>query len=212
MGLIAWRVWPEIASARVAHDAGNAKYHVWRDGVRLTPVAGVAYDGAAAESRLSLGDYTSGVFGNNFDVTIDHVRYDQTAAFLPTGADADADGLPDSWEYSFYGSITSGVASADDDGDGKTNYEEYLSNTDPKSATSVFKVNSITQPAANKVRVSLNSSPQRNYTLQKSTDLGLSAPWTAVAGPTVGTDASLTLEDPNANGDRAYYRVLVTIP
>lgn len=197
---------------RVAHDAGNAKYHVWRDGVRLTPVAGVAYDGVGTESRLIMGDYTSGTFGNNFDATIDYVRYDQTAAYLPTGADADADGLPDSWEYSFYGDVTSALASADDDGDGKSNSEEYLSNTDPKNSASSLKVNTISQPAADRVEVSLITSPQRNYTLFKTNDLGSPASWKPVAGPTIGTDGNLTLVDTNATEQQAFYRVAVSAP
>jgi len=198
---------------RVAHDAGRAKYHVWRDAVRLTPIAGVAYDAAAADSRLIMGDFTSGTFGNNFDVTIDYVRYDQTATYLPPGADADQDGLPDSWEYLHYGDVTSAVASDDDDGDGKTNLEEYTANTDPKNATSVLKVDSFTLPAAKVVHVRLDhTSPQRNYTLQKSADLGIIDPWAGIAGPTIGTGASLTFEDPDAGDARAFYRVLVSFP
>lgn len=197
---------------RVAHDTGKAKYHVWRDGVRLTPVEGVAYDQASADSRLIMGDYTSGTFGNNFDATIDYVRYDQTAAYLPTGADADVDGLPDSWEYNNYGDVILAVAIADDDGDGRTNYDEYLSNTDPRNATSVLKVHGIAQPAAERVEVSLITSPQRNYTLFKSSDLGAEDSWKPVAGPTIGTDGNLTLVDTNATGRQAFYRVAVTVP
>lgn len=197
---------------RIAHDAANEKYHVWRDGERLTPVVGVAYDGTAVDSRLILGDYTSGIFGNNFDVTLDYLHYDQTGAYLPTGADADRDGLPDSWEFQFYGDVIAAGATADEDGDGKTGLEEFLSNTNPKSSSSVLKVNSIILPGENTVRVSLNTSFQRNYTLEKSTDLGLGDPWVAVAGPTIGIDGDLTLVDSRAGDSRGFYRVMVTIP
>jgi hypothetical protein len=103
-------------------------------------------------------------------------------------------------------------ATADEDGDGKTGLEEFLSNTNPKSSGSVLKVNSITLPTQNTVRVSLNTSFQRNYTLEKSTDLGLGDPWVAVAGPTIGTDGDLTLVDSRAEDSRGFYRVMVTIP
>lgn len=116
---------------RVAHDAANAKYHVWRDGLRLTPLAGAAYDNSSNESRLIMGDYTSGTFGNEFGAIIDHVRFDQTGAFLPPGADADGDGLRDAWEYQYFGSITASLPSNDEDGDGKTNAQEQVDGTDP---------------------------------------------------------------------------------
>lgn len=196
---------------RVAHESVAGKYHVWRDGVRLTPVAGAAYDGGS-DGRLILGDYTSGTFGDNFDVTLDYVRYDQSAAYLPTGADADSDGLPDSWEYNFFGSVTAALPGADNDGDGKTNHEEYIANTNPQGAISALKINAITSPAAGLVQVSLNTSPQRFYTLQKSTNLGGTDPWAAVDGPTIGTDGNLILQDSGAVDPKAFYRVLVAIP
>jgi len=192
---------------RVDHDAGNGVYHVWRDGIRLTPVAGVAYDNSSAENRLILGDYTSGTFGNNFDVTLDYVRFDQTGAYLPTGADADGDGLPDAWEYRYFGSITGAFASADDDGDGKTNLDEYRANTDPRDASSVFRIQSI-ERTGSLMRISLNTSPQRFYTLYRSPDLKA---WTAIQGPIIGTDGILYLED-TAAGPRGFYKVTASIP
>ena len=197
---------------RVAHDAANGRYHVWRDGTRLSPLAGVAYDQTATDSRLILGDYTSATFGNNFDVTIDYIRFDQTGAFLPVGADADIDGLPDSWEYHHFGDVTAGIASSDDDGDGRTNLDEYISNTNPRDATSVLKVGSIQKLGGNLVRVTLPTSAQRSYTLWKSGDLGLTDPWAAVAGPALGADGDLVLQDPGAAGPQGFYRVTVSLP
>jgi sialidase-1 len=121
---------------RVAHDAANGKYHVWRDSVRLTPPEGVTYDVTAADSRLILGDYTSGTFGNNFDATIDFVRYDPGGAYLPTDADIDTDGLPDGWEYQWFGSFTAAVPGNDDDSDGHTNLQEFQDGSDPWDAQS----------------------------------------------------------------------------
>lgn len=120
---------------RVAHDAANARYHVWRDRVRLTPLGGAAYDQAAspADSRLILGDYTSGTFGNGFDVTLDHVRF-TAEALLPPGADADGDGLSDAWEYRYFNSITDSAPHDNPDGDAYDNLEELLNSTDPRVA------------------------------------------------------------------------------
>jgi len=67
---------------RVAHDASDAVYHVWRDDVRLTPPQGVGLDGGS-DSRMLLGDYTRDIFGNGFDVDIEYVRYDQSGSYAP---------------------------------------------------------------------------------------------------------------------------------
>lgn len=58
---------------KVTHDPSGNVYHVWRDGVLLTPQAGAPYDQTAADERLQFGDYTSGDFGNGFDVTLDYI-------------------------------------------------------------------------------------------------------------------------------------------
>lgn len=213
---------------RVTHDAANGKYHVWRDGVRLTPVAGVACDQAGTDSRLILGDYTSGTFGNSFDVTIDSVRYDATGAYLPTGADADDDGMPDSWEYQHWNAggtsyddlvaaITAAAAAGDDDGDGASNLDEYVANTDPKLATSVFRTESIRlvpTPDGDRVLVALaDSSPQRWYALLRTTDLHEpAANWTLVAGPVAGTNGTLSLADDDPPDHAAFYRVRAALP
>ena len=208
---------------RIAHDAANSKYHVWRDGTRLTPTAGVAYDQTAADSRMILGDYTSGTFGNYFDVTIDYVRYDGTGAYLPTGADADSDGMPDAWEFFHYNeggtysamvsALTNAVASVDDDGDGLSNLQEYIANTDPGDPTSTLQISNGQTAGGNIFTVTIPAtSPQRNYTLWKTNDLLQTNAWTRADGPLIGTDSALVLQDPTATDTNASYRVQVTLP
>ncbi len=209
---------------RIAHDATNAKYHVWRDGTRLTQVAGVAYDQAATDSRIILGDYTSGTFGNNFDVTIDYVRYDGTGAYLPTTADADTDGMPDSWEFAHWNTggtytdmaaaVTGASPTADDDGDGTNNLSEYLANTDPRDPGSVFRLDSIQPPSSPGSGFAIGlaySSPQRWYSLYRGTNMTSLNSWTPVVGPVVGTDGALYLEDPSPVNGVAFYRVDVSL-
>lgn len=115
---------------RIVHDAPNARYHVFRDGVRLSPIDGTPYDQTATDSRLILGDYTSGTFGNLFDVTIDHVRF-TNSALIPPGTDADADGMPDAWEYQYFGTLTGASASGNPDDDAYTNLQEHQNGTNP---------------------------------------------------------------------------------
>lgn len=116
---------------RICHDAIRGRYHVWRDNTRLTPLDGVPYDATATDNRLILGDYTSSTFGNNFDVTLSHVRYDTSGAWLPPAADIDNDGLPDAWEYRWFGSFTAAHPQNDEDGDGRTNLQEAADGSNP---------------------------------------------------------------------------------
>ncbi|MFC4992567.1 sialate O-acetylesterase [Rubritalea tangerina] len=199
---------------RIAHDSNAEVYHVWRDGQRLPPTTGAPYDVNAADSRLLFGDYTSGSFGDNFNVEIASINYDQSGDFLPPGADADNDGIPDSWEYSYFQDVVGADATADDDEDTQNNYDEYLANTDPTDHTSSFQVSTIVNSESNTWSITVpQTSPQRLYTLMHSDDLGLTDPWSPVPGqgPIIGTDAALIFTD-TPSSEKAFYKVDVGLP
>jgi len=66
--------------------------------------------------------------------------------------DSDSDGLPDAWEYYYFGSLYYG-ASGDPDGDGYTNAQEYQYNMDPTQANGPLI---LTQPDSQCVLVGSN--------------------------------------------------------
>lgn len=53
-----------------------------------------------------------------------------------TFTDSDGDGLSDPWEITYFGNLSSGFGD-DPDGDGKSNYEEYIGGSDPTNPASV---------------------------------------------------------------------------
>jgi hypothetical protein len=63
----------------------------------------------------------------------------------PNPSDTNGDGLPDSWQIQFFGSISSPNAApgADPDRDGFSNLQEYLAGTNPTNALSYLKLDSV---------------------------------------------------------------------
>jgi hypothetical protein len=119
----------------IAHVPGNTS-----QSIAFVYEAGTLMDGSfpAPARRVGLGYREDGTFGttgsNNlkasgwaiFDAAI---RWAIGASSTLT--DADADGLPDSWEELYWGSITAYNGSSDPDGDGRTNAAEYAGGTNP---------------------------------------------------------------------------------
>ncbi len=202
----------QFHTLRVAHDAAVGRYHVFRDGERLTPIEGAPYD-SGSDGRLILGDHTGGSFGNAFDVTIQSLAIDYGGVWIPVGADTDGDGLTDLWEDRNYGNPTVAEATSDRDGDGKSALDEQAADTDPNDAASIFKVAAFLPtgtPDEFRVTVS-NTSSARSYTLYASDDLGQADPWEPVIGqgPLAGNGGDLNFTHSTAL-NKQFYRVEVS--
>lgn len=202
----------EFHEWRIVHDESEGRYHVWRDGIRLTEVEGASYDSSGADSRVVLGDRTGGAFGNNYEVSIASICYDQSGGYLPKGADLDDDGMPDAFEYQYFQSLTDSLPGDDPDGDGKTNYEEYVGDTDPTDDSSLFSVSGIGE-VEGKFRMILDgTSAERQYCFYHSDDLGVADEWEPIVGPVFGTGGELIFSDPEMLEDRGFYRVRIDVP
>lgn len=130
--------------------------------------------------------------------------------YLNPQADSDGDGMFDGWELAHFGSPTNGVALADDDGDLAVNADEFVADTDPWDAASLFAIVAVSNRPVPAVGVA--SSAQRVYSLYGSTNL-VSGGWSALP-PSVGcpgTGGLLFLTDTNALPVR-FYRVEVDLP
>jgi hypothetical protein len=85
--------------------------------------------------------------------------------------DSSSNGVPDSWEATY--GLTNGIngANADPDGDGASNYAEYMAGTDPTNKASVFAVNLPQMTGSSNVVIKWSSVLYRFYTVQSATNL-----------------------------------------
>lgn len=136
----------------------------------------------------------------------------RTAAFIAClltqakgDLDLDTNGLGDVWEAKFQPAVF--VPSADDDGDGRTNLEEFEAGTDPLRAEDVFTIRDLSAVGGDLV-LKWSSQAGKRYQIQNTEDPGLPGSWTNLPGQHVGNDGDLTVSTPRPTSGRAFFRVI----
>ncbi|MCD4666447.1 hypothetical protein K8R47_01405 [archaeon] len=77
---------------------------------------------------------SSEICNDHLDNDCDGLTDGSDSDCVESSDDLDGDGLPDSWELNYFNSITTQDGSEDNDNDGYSNREEFLSDTDPTSS------------------------------------------------------------------------------
>lgn len=159
-------------------------------------------------------DYTMQVDGISEglfpDGSTNRVRFPTRATpGLPNAApetDTDGDGIPDHWE------LLNGLrpdlatdAILDADGDGQSNRNEYRAGTDPRNASSVFRL-TVTREATGGWVLRFNAQPDRSYTVQSSDVLG--SGWTRLQETAPGSQREVMIPLPLDAAQR-FYRVIL---
>lgn len=144
----------------------------------------------------------------NASITSAATHYGQSATFTVNNADVfdlSALGL---------GATTqpkgSNPQTTDSDGDGITDYDELIANTNPLDAGDRLDVSAFVAST-----VSVTGRAGRQYTLQRTTnDLNGTVTWSNIASNmTLNADQNVSLSDPNPpSTPKAFYRLRVTMP
>ena len=154
---------------------------------------------AGAWSSVSLTDtvFTVTTFGEDQAGEVYLSRYATAGAiYRIVWKDTDGDGMADDWEQQYFGSTTGANASADPDGDGFTNLQEFLAGTDPTSSTSALRITSIA-PDNGDYLVTFTSATNKLYRLERTDDL-VAGVWTTITNNILGTGGAIPITDVGA--------------
>jgi uncharacterized repeat protein (TIGR01451 family) len=162
------------------------------------------YDGLAFAVKRHLRNQATVTAMEPDPVPGDNTAFDLIE--LPS-ADRDRDGLADAWEQEHFGLPTAGIPLDDEDGDGLTTLDEFISGTNPDSTNDYFKVETISihSPAV----IMFDSVSGRVYSLYSSTNL-LEDAWLPVGTNEPGDGNPVSITDTN-EGDIRHYRIGVQL-
>jgi hypothetical protein len=126
-------------------------------------------------------------------------------------ADTDDDTLRDEWETTYAGNLTTLSKTGDYDGDGISDYEEYIFNSDPTTPSE--KPNSeLAVLSPSEVKISVDSDPARLYFFEYSTNL-IQGFWQQLEVPQKGQNGTLDVLDSTISTEAMrYYRIKVSAP
>ena len=173
--------------------------------------------GATNPVALVDGEIVSGAVSNNW-LTVTNVGSGQHAIWLNTNAAPSPTALYNNWAAGWFGTNVSNVSiagmNADPDGDGVSNFNEFIAGTNPLDATDQFRIASSSYTSPGPVMtVTVVGNAGRHYTLQHTFALN-PASWVNADTQTATADnQTVTLHDSSLSGaTQAFLRVTVLYP
>ncbi len=186
----------------VNHDGvGNLRGYAW-----AANIGWVAFeDTGAATVDLATGK----LGGYAYSANCGWISLSNALAFVRTdtlasGADTDADGIPDAWELEKFGNLTTANGSSDFDGDGSSDAQEYLADTDPRDSNDSLRITCYTRVAGTNT-LWWTSEPTRYYAVQEEPVVALGSNWVDyVVMPTPGANSASLDGSPSTQN---FYRI-----
>ncbi len=124
-----------------------------------------------------------------------------------TFTDVNSNGIPDSFEWNYFGTIsTNRTQLTDTDGDGMSDYAEFIAGTNPTNAASKLDFVSATVQTNRLVELKWATVPGRMYQIESASNL---TTWTPVTDWQQATTSQMTYSGTNAATGSQFFRVQV---
>ena len=223
-----------VVTVRLWDNEGNAstpflQYQIlgatnWQNAT-LTTLDGVAYNPATRVTALPTGyshvlawnaqaDLGGGVNTNILlraraqDFSLVGDWSSPTPFAVNMNLDSNTNGIPDWWEYQYFGQLVS--ASADPDHDGFSNYAEYIADTNPNDANSNLRFTKIQKLPGNNLAVLWQSGINSTQFLQWKQQLGSTSIWVNRFTNLPPTPNPSGFTNPMGTNGSGFYRLNVT--
>ena len=166
-----------------------------------------------ARVDLATGNLSGFAYGANVGwISLSNAQAFARTTSLDWGPDTDDDELPDAFEYQQAGNLAT-LGGGDDDGDGASDFDEFLADTDPQSPGSLLKIEQL-ERAGDTNTVTWTARPTRSYALEQATTLSDTNAWADSGLGTIppGPLTTLTGKVTEPTGTTIFYRVKAIIP
>ncbi|HEY8240077.1 MAG TPA: alpha-amylase family glycosyl hydrolase [Kiritimatiellia bacterium] len=148
----------------------------------------------------------------HFFPVVDNARVSGVRVRKTGEADSDGDGIPDWWMLAHFNHATgqdadNSLATEDADADAMDTLDEYISDTQPTNAASLFRVEAVS--TSNGPALMFHGAGGRAYIVQAGTDV-VQAAWSDFVTNLAGAGGPITVSDTNGLG-RRYFRISVSL-